>query len=139
MDGVRPIDGSGLSLENRIDVCGDARRPPARGGWTPLPPDCRSPGGRGTLVGEFVGTPVEGRLIAKTGSLGNPPDNVDPPRSRHWPGISRRRTAIPIEFVLILNEPDISADEATNRSGSRSAERLDTYPAGADPAALGPS
>ena len=41
------------------------------------------------------------------------------------------------EFVLILNEPAIPPDKY-QPLWLALAERLDTYPAGADPAALGP-
>ena len=85
-----------------------------------------------------MGTPVEGRLIAKTGSLGNPPDNVDPPAVKALAGYLPAANGDSVEFVLILNEPAISA-EKYQPLWLALAERLASYPAGADPAALGPS
>ncbi len=136
MDGVRPIDGSGLSVDNRttcaamLAVLQHAEDGPVAAG---LPVAGRT----GTLVGEFVGTSVEGRLIAKTGTLGNPPENGDPPAAKALAGYLPASNGDTVEFVLILNEPAITPDKY-QPLWLALAERLDSYPAGADPAALGP-
>ncbi len=137
MDGVRPIDGSGLSIENRV-TCAAILTVLQHSSGGPLPAGLPVAGRTGTLVGEFIGTPVEGRLIAKTGTLGNPPDNVDPPAVKALAGYLPASNGDSIEFVLILNEPDITTDRKFEPLWLALAERLASYPAGADPADLGP-
>ena len=43
-------------------------------------------GRSGTLEDAFVGTAMEGRLAAKTGTLGNPPVDLDPPAAKGLAG-----------------------------------------------------
>ncbi len=137
MDGVRPIDGSGLSLDDRT-TCAAMLAVLQHSAGGPVAAGLPVAGRTGTLVGEFVGTSVEGRLIAKTGTLGNPPDNADPPAVKALSGYLPAKNGDSIEFVLILNEPDITTDNKYQPLWLALAERLDSYPAGADPAALGP-
>ncbi len=71
VDQVVLDDGSGLSRENR-DTCAtlaavlDLR---ARPGLEPLQTGLPVSGQSGTLVDQFVGTPLDGKVTAKTGSL----------------------------------------------------------------------
>jgi len=105
-EGVEIVDGSGLSIDNRI-TCevllgvlrhGSADDAVGRG----LPVAAES----GTLAGEFVGTPVAGRLRAKTGRLVNAepaPDGSDPPGARALSGYLPVEGGGAIEVVLVLN------------------------------------
>jgi serine-type D-Ala-D-Ala carboxypeptidase/endopeptidase (penicillin-binding protein 4) len=136
MDGVRPIDGSGLSIEDRV-TCAAMLAVLQHAAGGPVAAGLPVAGRTGTLVGEFVGTSVEGRLMAKTGTLGNPPENEDPPAVKALAGYLPATNGDSVEFVLILNEPDLAAEKYQPLWGAL-AERLDSYPAGADPAALGP-
>ncbi len=85
-------DGSGLSAENRLTcdtlvaVLDHLEQTPAVDG---LPVAGRS----GTLIDEFLGSPVEGSLVGKTGTLTNPPADESPRRSRRSPATSKPRTA----------------------------------------------
>ena len=91
------------------------------------------------MAGEFLGTPVEGRLVAKTGTLENQPVTADPPSVKALSGYLPATNGDIIEFTMILNSPDIALDaEVSNRSGLALAERLDTYPAGPELAELSP-
>ena len=137
MDGVRPIDGSGLSIDNRV-TCAAVLAVLQHSAGGPLQAGLPVAGRSGTLLGEFIGTSVEGRLAAKTGTLGNPPDNVDPPAVKALSGYLPATNGDSIEFALILNEADITTDRKFEPLWLALAERLDSYPAGADPAALGP-
>jgi len=137
MDGVRPIDGSGLSLDDRT-TCAAMLAVLQHSAGGPVAAGLPVAGRTGTLVGEFVGTSVEGRLAAKTGTLGNPPDNEDPPAVKALSGYLPASNGDSIEFALILNEPDIATDGKYQPLWLALMERLDSYPAGADPAALGP-
>jgi len=137
MDGVRPIDGSGLSLDDRT-TCAAMLAVLQHSAGGPVAAGLPVAGRTGTLVGEFLGTSVEGRLAAKTGTLGNPPDNEDPPAVKALSGYLPASNGDSIEFALILNEPDIATDGKYQPLWLALMERLDSYPAGADPAALGP-
>ena len=69
--GLRLRDGSGLDVTNRSDcaLLAAALRKPDRGGAPELSPLLAVAGRTGTLSLRLVGTPLEGRLRAKTGSL----------------------------------------------------------------------
>lgn len=71
LDGVRIIDGSGLSIENQLtcDTLVDVLTLPATGAL--LRDGLPVAGRTGTLADRWTGTAVEGRLRAKTGSLRN--------------------------------------------------------------------
>lgn len=137
MDGVRPMDGSGLSIDNRV-TCEALLAVLQHAAGGPVQAGLPVAGRTGTLIGEFVGTPVEGRLLAKTGTLNNPPDNADPPAVKALAGYLPAANDDSIEFVLILNEPDITTDRKFEPLWLALAERLASYPAGADPAELAP-
>jgi D-alanyl-D-alanine carboxypeptidase/D-alanyl-D-alanine-endopeptidase (penicillin-binding protein 4) len=134
--GVRLIDGSGLSSEDRLTceallaILQRSSVDDALGAGLPI---AGAPGG--TLAAELVATPVAGKLRAKTGTLGN----LDNPQ----PGVKALSGYLPtsdgtIEFSMILNG-DTIADPAEYQSvWDALARALATYPASASAAALGP-
>ncbi len=137
MGGVEPVDGSGLSADNRL-TCAALVAVLQRSVGGPLQDGLAIAGRTGTLAGEFVGTTVEGRLVAKTGTLDNPPTASDPPAVKALAGYLPASSGEVVEFVFILNSPDITTDRKFEPLWIALAERLDSYPAGPDPADLGP-
>jgi serine-type D-Ala-D-Ala carboxypeptidase/endopeptidase (penicillin-binding protein 4) len=137
MTGVRPLDGSGLSDDNRV-TCAALLAVVQRSAGGPLQDGLPVAGRSGTLVGEFVGTSVEGRLVAKTGTLDNPPVASDPPAVKALSGYLPTASGAVVEFVFILNSPDITTDRKFEPLWIALAERLDTYPSGPDQSEIGP-
>jgi D-alanyl-D-alanine carboxypeptidase/D-alanyl-D-alanine-endopeptidase (penicillin-binding protein 4) len=137
MDGVRLADGSGLSNENRLTCAALlAVLQRVRGG--PVAAGLPVAGRTGTMAGEFVGTPMEGRLVAKTGTLGNPPADLDPPAVKGLAGYLTATDGSTIEFVLVLNAPTIDEPDNYDDYWSALGDRLAAYPQGPDPATVGP-
>jgi D-alanyl-D-alanine carboxypeptidase/D-alanyl-D-alanine-endopeptidase (penicillin-binding protein 4) len=95
-------------------------------------------GRSGTLIDEFLGSPVEGRLAGKTGTLANPPADADPPEVKALAGILDAPNGDVVAFALVLNGAGyVTADGYLPYWGAL-AERLASHPAGPDPATLGP-
>jgi len=136
-DDIRIVDGSGLSADNRLtcDVLVDVL---VRGRTLGLPALMPTAGESGTLVGEFVGTPMEGRMHAKTGTLGSPPFDTEPDASKALAGYVDTDTGAVIEFAMVLNSPDISVDRNFEPLWLAFADRAATYPAGPASAEVGP-
>lgn len=65
-------------------------------------------GQTGTLRDEFIDSDVEGRLFAKTGTLGNPPSDEPPLASKALAGYVSGGNGAAIEFVVILNADEIT-------------------------------
>jgi serine-type D-Ala-D-Ala carboxypeptidase/endopeptidase (penicillin-binding protein 4) len=137
MDGVRPLDGSGLSVENRV-TCAAMLAVLQHAEATPVQSGLPIAGRTGTLITEFLGTSVEGRLVAKTGTLGNPPVTADPPSVKALSGYLPAANGDTIEFTMILNAPDIALEGKYQPLWIALAERLDTYPAGPELVDLSP-
>jgi D-alanyl-D-alanine carboxypeptidase/D-alanyl-D-alanine-endopeptidase (penicillin-binding protein 4) len=137
MEGVRFVDASGLSTDNRM-TCAALLALLQRVEGTPVAAGLPVAGTSGTLEDAFVGTPLQGRLIAKTGTLGNPPANLDPPAVKGLAGYLPTAGGSTIEFVMILNAPDISDPDKYITYWSALGDRLTGYPAGPDPASIGP-
>jgi D-alanyl-D-alanine carboxypeptidase/D-alanyl-D-alanine-endopeptidase (penicillin-binding protein 4) len=132
------VDGSGLSLDNRLTCAAlaavlaryDRDSPVGRG----LPVAAQT----GTLSDVFVDHSVAGRLLGKTGTLNNPPFNADPPAVKGLAGYLPVEGGGEVEYVLILNGPTISDQSEYRPVWDRLADTLDTYPSGPGPAELGP-
>ena len=138
MDGVNFFDGSGLHPQNRV-TCDAVLEVIHLLGETPVADGMAVAGERGTLTFEFVDTPVAGRLTGKTGTLNNEPFDVDPPAVKALAGYLDQGDAGTVEFVLILNTPDVTVDDKHRPLWLALSERLDTFPAGPSAADLGPA
>ncbi len=137
MEGVRILDGSGLHASNRLS-CDTLLAVLQRGRTLGLPATLAIAGRSGTLAGDFVGSPVEGRMMAKSGTLGNPPVEEPPPATKALAGYLEAPTGEMIEFAMILNTPDISFDGNYEPMWLALADRLSTYPAGPTAEELAP-
>lgn len=138
---VAPIvlsDGSGLSLDNRITCSALASVVQRYDSDSPIGQGLPVAGQTGTLSDAFVDHPVAGRLTGKTGTLNNPPFNIDPPAVKALSGYLPVEGGGEVEYVLILNGPTISDQSEYRSIWNQLADTLDTYPAGPTPAELGP-
>ncbi len=139
LTGVQLADGSGLSNDNRVS-CATlaavlARHTPDDALGAGLPVAAES----GTLADVFVGSDVAGRLRAKTGTLGNPPFDADPPASKSLSGYLPVEGGGTITFSLILNGAGPLADQSVYRPiWDGLAATLAEYPAGPTAAELAP-
>jgi D-alanyl-D-alanine carboxypeptidase/D-alanyl-D-alanine-endopeptidase (penicillin-binding protein 4) len=137
MQGVRLSDGSGLSSDNQL-TCAALLAVLQRTAGGPVAAGLPVAGRNGTLAGEFLATPVEGRLVAKTGTLGNPPADLDPPAVKALAGLFGTTRGDTIEFALLLNGPDIDEPDNYADYWVALADRLAAYPQGPDPGAIAP-
>ena len=137
MDNVVFADGSGLSAENRLTcdtlvaVLDHLETSPDVDG---LPVAGRS----GTLIDDFLGSPVEGSLVAKTGTLSNPPSDADPPEVKALAGYFDAPNGETLQFALVLNGPGYVTADGYVPFWSALADRLAVHPTAPDPALLGP-
>jgi serine-type D-Ala-D-Ala carboxypeptidase/endopeptidase (penicillin-binding protein 4) len=131
-------DGSGLSLENRIS-CSTLLAVIQHVGFdSPVGQGLAVAGETGTLVEIFGDTVLKGRLRGKTGTLNNPPFNVDPPAVKALSGYLPVDGGGAIEYVLVLNGPTISDQSEYRSVWAELVTSLSSFPAVASPAALGP-
>ena len=131
-------DGSGLSLDNRI-TCSTLLGVLQHVTFdSSVGQGLAVAGETGTLVDIFVDTPVAGRLRGKTGTLNNPPFNEDPPAVKALSGYLPVDGGGAIEYVLILNGPTISDQSEYRPVWAELVTALDSFPAVASPAVLGP-
>ncbi len=137
MDGVRLVDASGLSTDNRV-TCAALLAVLRRVEGGPVAAGLPVAGRTGTLADQFVGTAMDGRLTAKTGTLSNPPADLDPPAVKSLAGYLDAADGSIIEFVMILNAPDISNPDLYGLYWSALGDRLASYPNGPDPSTVGP-
>lgn len=137
MDGVRLVDASGLSSENRL-TCAFLVALLDRLAGSPLADSLPVAGRTGTLTAEFIGSEVEGALTAKTGSLGNPPTGFDPPAVKGLAGYLDAADGSSIRFALILNGDGVNDPEVYRAFWDALALRLAAYPTGPDVATLSP-
>lgn len=136
LDGVRLLDGSGLHPESTVTcalILGVLQR--SRG--TSLPTSLPLAGQTGTLSGEFLDSPLVGRLFAKTGTLNNPPVDEPPPAVKALAGYVPTSTGATVEFALIINAPEID-DAEYQLVWSVFAQRFSTYPEGPVAEEMGP-
>ena len=137
MDGVRLVDASGLSADNRV-TCAAVLAVLRRVEGGPVAAGLPVAGRTGTLSDQFVGSPMDGRLTAKTGTLGNPPVDLDPPAVKSLAGYVEAPDGSTIEFVMILNAPDITNPDNYGLYWGALGDRLASYPNGPGPSSVGP-
>jgi serine-type D-Ala-D-Ala carboxypeptidase/endopeptidase (penicillin-binding protein 4) len=131
-------DGSGLSLDNRL-TCSLLLEVLQRAGFDgAVGQGLAIAGETGTLVDIFGDTPMAGRLRGKTGTLNNPPFNEDPPAVKALAGYVPVDGGGAIEYVLILNGPTISDQSEYRPIWAELVTALNSFPAVAGPAQLGP-
>ncbi|MFK8022397.1 MAG: D-alanyl-D-alanine carboxypeptidase/D-alanyl-D-alanine-endopeptidase [Ilumatobacter sp.] len=140
MNGVRLRDGSGLSAENRVTctAIADVLHLAADG---PLASALPVANRTGTLADEFEGSPMAGRLTAKTGTLGNPPIGVEPPGVKALAGFvppMPGSDAGTIEFAIIANQELITDETFYRPLWTAFGERFAAFPTGPDRESLGP-
>lgn len=98
VDGLILQDGSGLSRENRVScatLVGAITVGPVADSLVDLFP---AAGRDGTLADQFIGTPAEGRLQAKTGTLTD---------VKALTGVQPAGDGSDVAFSLVLNGPDV--------------------------------
>jgi D-alanyl-D-alanine carboxypeptidase/D-alanyl-D-alanine-endopeptidase (penicillin-binding protein 4) len=137
MDGLVLRDGSGLSANNRV-TCSALLAVLQQGKGTALDAGLPVAAATGTLADEFTDSPMAGRLRAKTGSLGNPPIDEDPPAVKALSGYVDAANGDTIVFSLVLNGPEVSDETQYQALWGAFGERLDSYPSGPEPVDLGP-
>lgn len=129
LEGVEIVDGSGLAVENQV-TCATLievltlpeTQEPIRAG---LPVAGRS----GTLVHRWQGTPVEGRLRAKTGTLRNVTSLAGEVDTLAGPVLT---------FAYVANVPDPGPISPEMVEQARLGDILLSYREGIDPDELGP-
>ncbi|MDQ3739146.1 MAG: D-alanyl-D-alanine carboxypeptidase [Actinomycetota bacterium] len=131
-------DASGLSVTNLVP-CSVIHTVLVRSGHADdLESGLPLAGESGALSDVFVGTPVEGRLAAKTGTLANAPFDADPPAAKGLAGYLSVRGGGRIEFTLLLNGPTVN-DEANYRPvWDDMVAALASFPSGPRAGELGP-
>lgn len=129
LDGVVLVDGSGLSRENRltctvlVSVLSRYSSTDALGTGLPIA------GTTGTLTDEFLGNPLAGRILAKTGSLAD---------VKALAGYLPVAGGDEIQFALILNAPGAKDAPVYRPIWDVLAASLATYPSSATSDQLGP-
>ncbi|MCH9838136.1 D-alanyl-D-alanine carboxypeptidase [bacterium] len=140
MAGVELRDGSGLSTANRV-TCDAVLTVLQVGAGGPLDEGLPVAALSGTLADEFLDGPMVGRLRAKTGTLNNPPVELDPPAVKALAGYVDPRAGIgpgTIEFVVIVNTPEVTDESVYQPLWAALGERFATYPTGPSPDLLRP-
>ena len=135
-------DGSGLSLDNRL-TCATMLGVLQHATFeSPVGRGLAIAGQSGTMSAHFADTELAGRLYGKTGTLSNPPFNADPPAAKALAGYLPVDGGGAIEYVLILNgDPNglpITEQDAYRPVWAELATALNSFPAVASPATLGP-
>jgi len=137
-DAVVLADGSGLSIFNRLTCRTLLTVLQLSGADVSIGEALPVAGESGTLSGIFVDHAIAGRMRGKTGTLNNPPFNIDPPAVKALSGYVGIEGGGTVEFVLILNGPTISDQSVYRPIWDELADALATYPSGPTPADLGP-
>jgi D-alanyl-D-alanine carboxypeptidase/D-alanyl-D-alanine-endopeptidase (penicillin-binding protein 4) len=129
MDGLHVVDGTGLSIQDQltcralVDVLSREETGPVLRAGLPVA------GQTGTLADRFLGTPVAGRLRAKTGTLRN---------ATALAGEVDALSGDEVTFAYVANVPDPGSVTFEQVGMDGLAEILLAYPRGIDLAALGP-
>jgi serine-type D-Ala-D-Ala carboxypeptidase/endopeptidase (penicillin-binding protein 4) len=136
--GLTMVDGSGLSLDNRL-TCTTLLQVLQHWGFdSPIGAGLAIGGETGTLIDVFVDTTVAGRIRGKTGTLNNFPTDQDPPAVKALAGYMPVDGGEAIEYVLLLNGGLITDQSEYRPIWAELVTALTSYPTVASPAALGP-
>ena len=131
-----PVDGSGLAASNQVScellVAAIDRDRDFFAQSLPVA------GASGALADAFVGSSVEGRLFAKTGTLGNPPYDRDPPAVKALAGVVAAPSGERLTFALVLNAPTINDQREYRPLWDLLANALGAHPTGPGVSLLGP-
>jgi D-alanyl-D-alanine carboxypeptidase/D-alanyl-D-alanine-endopeptidase (penicillin-binding protein 4) len=127
-EGLALYDGSGLSSDNRISCSTLVGVLAHLGGTGPVFDGLPVAGETGTLADYFEGTPVEGELRAKTGSLAE---------ARALSGYFPAADGSMLEFSFLVNGE--GAKGRSERLWDELAAALDSYPQGPSAEALAPA
>lgn len=130
-------DGSGLSAENRL-TCDTLVAVLDHLETSPVVDGLPVAGRSGTLIDDFLGSPVEGSLVGKTGTLSNPPADADPPEVKALAGYLEAPDGETLQFALVLNGAGYVTADGYVPFWSALADRLAVHPTAPDPALLGP-
>ncbi len=117
--GLQLSDGSGLSRENRttcVTLAALLNAIPVAGQLKALLPVA---GRDGTLGGQFVGTPAEGVLAAKTGTLTG---------VKALTGEQPARVGAPVTFSVVLNGDHVDDDLVYRPVWNELIELIDSFP-----------
>lgn len=132
LEGVELVDGSGLDLGNRVScrlLVGLLDQELASG--SPLVVDALAVAGEeGTLHERMVGSPAQGRVRAKTGTLNS---------VMSLAGVVDTVPGDQVTFAFVMNVPPEGDPDATTALQDRLVEELVTYPDVPDPATLAPA
>lgn len=135
--GIELFDGSGLAPGNRI-TC-DALLTVLATAPDAVVDALAVAGRSGSLIDVYADTEWDGRLRAKTGTLGNPPYDQDPPAVKALVGeLLMGDTAESMRFALILNQYQIDDQSRYRPLWGELLNILDTGPDGYTVADLGP-
>ncbi len=137
MENVVLADGSGLSTNNRL-TCDTLIGVVDHLADTSVVDGLAVAGRSGTLIDEFLGSPVEGQLVAKTGTLTNPPADADPPEVKALAGSLEAANGDGITFALVLNGQGYVTTDGYVSYWSALAERLAAHPSAPEIGLLGP-
>jgi D-alanyl-D-alanine carboxypeptidase/D-alanyl-D-alanine-endopeptidase (penicillin-binding protein 4) len=136
IDGMTLVDGSGLASSTQVKceslVEAIDRAPDGVIDGLPVA------GVSGTLSQIFVGSPVEGRLRGKTGTLGNPPYDQDPPAVKALAGQVMSDGSEQITFALLLNQSLVNDQSVYRPIWDALVAAFAAYPAGIGVAELAP-
>ena len=136
--GLVVADGSGLSADNRIS-CATMLAVLQHAGYdSPVGQGLAIGGETGTLVDAFGDTAVAGRIRGKTGTLNNAPYDQDPPAVKALSGYMPIEGGGAIEYTLLLNGGIITDQSEYRPLWNELAVAVDSFPAVASPAVLGP-
>ena len=135
--GIELFDGSGLAPANRI-TC-DALLTVLVAAPDAVLDALAVAGRSGSLIGVYADTEWDGRLRAKTGTLGNPPYDRDPPAVKALVGeLLMDETTESMRFALILNEYQINDQSRYRPLWGELLGIMDMGPDGYTVADLGP-
>lgn len=140
MDGVTLVDGSGLSDENRLTCNALLAVLQHQAADDPIGQGLAKAGQEGgTLNDAFVGSPLEGVLLGKTGTLSNYADGVGGrPGAKSLCGYVPLDGGGAIEFAMVLNGPQIVEKVNYRPIWDAFGAVVAAYPSGPGAAELGP-